>query len=265
MMPDWREALLRLAYRSYERRLLAQLCDGPMPRHLGIILDGNRRHGRRRGLTDPREVYTLGAQKLDHVLAWGDEIGIRAITLWVCSTDNLERSPDQVLGLLGVIENKLHALAHDEEVRRRGVRVAAIGRLDLLPPGTVAAIEEAMRATADHTRMTLTVAVGYGGREEICDAVREFLAEEQRLGTSLHEVIDKVTPDAIGRHLYMAGAPDPDLIIRTSGEVRLSGFLLWQSAYSEFYFADVFWPAFRKIDLLRAVRAFQLRQRRFGR
>ena len=265
MMPDWREALLRLAYRGYERRLLAQLRDGPMPHHLGIILDGNRRHGRRRGLTDPREVYALGAQKLDHVLAWADEIGVRAITLWVCSTDNLGRSADQVSGLLSVIERKLHELARDEAVRRRGVKVAAIGRLDLLPPSTVAAIQEAMRATADHTRMTLTVAVGYGGREEICDAVRAVLAHEERRGMSLRETIDKVTPEAIGRHLYMAQAPDPDLIIRTSGEIRLSGFLLWQSAYSEFYFADVFWPAFRKIDLLRAVRAYQLRQRRFGR
>jgi len=143
--------------------------------------------------------------------------------------------------------------------------VQAIGRLELLPESTVAAIRAAEAATADYDTMRLSIAVAYGGREEIADAVREMLRQAIDDGASLPDIVEAVCPEQIGRHLYLAGTPEPDLIIRTSGELRLSGFLLWQSAYSEFYFSDVLWPAFRKIDFLRAVRAFQQRRRRYGR
>ena len=145
------------------------------------------------------------------------------------------------------------------------VRVQAIGRLELLPESTLAAIRAAESATADYDAMLLSIAVAYGGREEIADAVRDMLTQALNEGVPFAEVIEHICPERIGRHLYLAETPEPDLIIRTSGELRLSGFMLWQSAYSEFYFSDVLWPAFRKIDFLRAVRAFQQRRRRYGR
>jgi short-chain Z-isoprenyl diphosphate synthase len=257
--------LARALYYAYERHLLRQVQKVPGPRHVGVILDGNRRYARRRGLTDLRTVYRLGAQKLDDVLDWCAELRIPAVTLWVCSTDNLGRASDQISGILAAVEAKLKALAHDPQIQRQQVRVQAMGRLELLPATTVAAIRAAEAATERHAAITLTIAVAYGGREEIADAVRGLLAAEAEQGAALADVIARVTPAAISRHLYLASLPDPELIIRTSGEIRLSGFLLWQSAYSEFYFSDVYWPAFRKIDFLRALRAFQQRKRRYGR
>ncbi|MDE2581941.1 MAG: di-trans,poly-cis-decaprenylcistransferase [Rhodospirillales bacterium] len=252
-------------YRWYEARLLREVQGGPMPRHIGIILDGNRRHGRDQGLSDFRAIYAMGAHKLDDVLDWCAELGVTAVTLWVCSTDNLARPAEEVSGILAAIEAKMKSLAADPRIHRLGVRVNAIGRLDLLPPSLVAALEQARDATATNGQMTLTIAANYGGREEIADAMRSLLREFAARGLSAEAAAAAVTPDAIGRHLYAPGLPDPDLIIRTSGELRLSGFLLWQSVYSEFHFTDVNWPAFRRIDFLRAIRMFQSRDRRFGR
>lgn len=250
----------RLPYWLYERHLLRRVRRRTMPGHVGIILDGNRRHCARRGIFDPAEIYALGARKLDDVLDWCAELAIPAVTLWVCSTENLERPPDQVSGILAAVEAKVRALARDPQVHRRRVCVRAIGKLELLPGSVIAAIRAAREATAGYDGMTLTIAVAYGGREEIVDAVRDLLAEFARRKADVGDIIPEVSAAAIGRHLYMGTQADPDLIIRTSGEVRLSGFLLWQSAYSEFYFSDVPWPAFRKIDFLRAVRAYQLRK-----
>jgi short-chain Z-isoprenyl diphosphate synthase len=255
---------LRLLYWLYERRLVRQIRAGPMPRHVGIILDGNRRYGRRTGLHDTSRLYALGAGKLDDILAWCGELQIPAVTLWVFSTANLHRTSAEVTGILGAVEAKLSSLTCDPRLHRKRVRVRAIGRLELLPESTRLAIRAAEEATAHYDALLLTIAVAYGGREEIVDAVRALLTEKTRQGMTLAEVAATITPAEITRHLYTAGLPDPDLIIRTSGETRLSGFLLWQSAYSEFYFSDVYWPAFRKIDFLRAIRAFQQRQRRWG-
>lgn len=235
-----------------------------MPGHIGIILDGNRRYGKQRRLTDPRQIYDLGAQKLDDMLDWCGELGISAVTLWVCSTENLSRSPDQVTGILASVEAKLKALANDPETHRRGIRVRAAGKLALLPNSVVATIRAAEEATATYNSMILTIAVAYGGREEIANAVRSLLHDRVEQGAALPEIIDQITPETIGRYLYTPDLPDPDLIIRTSGEIRLSGFMLWQSAYSEFYFSDVYWPAFRRIDFLRAIRSLQQRHRRHG-
>jgi short-chain Z-isoprenyl diphosphate synthase len=257
--------LLRFLYWIYERQLLDQLKRKPMPRHIGIILDGNRRHARKRGLSDPGEIYQRGADKLDDILDWCTELRIPALTLWVFSTENLKRSQAEVSGILSAIEAKIAALAHDPLMHQKRIRIQAIGRLDLLPEPLVDAIRAAETATAQYDSMTLTIAVGYGGREEIADAVRSFVKMQAQEGASLSDVIERITPEAIACHLYTADLPDPDLIIRTSGEIRLSGFLLWQSVHSEFYFTDVLWPAFRKIDFLRAIRAYQARNRRFGR
>lgn len=264
-------ALARLVlhplYRLYELRLQHQVSTQSAPLHIGIILDGNRRYGRKHGATDPNQIYALGARKLDDVLEWCGELRIPAVTLWAVSTDNLSRRPAaEVTGILAAIEAKVKALAQDMRIHQRRVRVRAAGRLDMLPASTIAAIRAAEDATASYDDgMALTIAIAYGGHDEITDAVRAFLREAAAAGKTLYSAIDAVSTAAIARHLYIAELPDPDLIIRTSGENRLSGFLLWQSAYSELYFTDVNWPAFRKIDFLRAVREFQQRKRRFGR
>jgi short-chain Z-isoprenyl diphosphate synthase len=256
---------MRAAYTLYERRLLDQVGQRPLPRHVGIILDGNRRHGRSRGLTDPREVYGLGAEKLDDVLGWCLALRIPSVTLWVFSTDNFLRPPDEVSGIFAALQAKLEALALDPEIHRRRIRVRAIGRLALLPASTLAAVHAAEQATSAYDEMELVFAIAYGGREEIADAMRALLKDLAAGGEPIPDVLDQITPDAISRYLYTAGSPDPDLIIRTSGEVRMSGFLLWQSAHSELYFADVNWPELRKVDFLRAIRSYQQRKRRFGR
>jgi short-chain Z-isoprenyl diphosphate synthase len=257
--------MLRLLYRLYESRLRRQIRAHAAPRHVGIILDGNRRYALKLGLADPRVAYDLGAQKLDDVLAWCTDLGIPAVTLWVCSIDNLKRPQPEVSGILAAVEAKIEALAKDAAVHRCRVRVKAVGRLHLLPPSTVAILREAEKATADHNALKLTIAIAYGGREEIADAVRDLVREKIQHGADLDAIIEEITPSAIDNHLYTVGLPDLDLIIRTSGEIRLSGFLLWQSAHSELYFSDVNWPEFRRVDFLRAVRSFQQRARRFGR
>ena len=251
-------------YYLYERLLLRQVRGSDVPRHLGIILDGNRRYALERGVPDIREAYALGAEKLDEVLEWCDETGIRAVSLWVFSTDNFQRPPTEISGILSAVESKLMGLARHPSSHRLGLRVRAVGKLDLLPDSTLAAIRAAEEATANNRAMVLTFAVAYGGRQEIIDAVQAMLREKSKQGEDLQTIIDGVTEETIGQYLYAPDLPDPDLIIRTSGEIRLSGFLLWQSAYSEFYFCDAHWPAFRKVDFLRAVRAYQQRERRFG-
>jgi short-chain Z-isoprenyl diphosphate synthase len=255
---------LRVAYRLYEWRLMREVRRNSMPRHIGIILDGNRRYGELQRIKDARILYGLGADKLDDVLEWCGELGISAVTLWAFSTDNERRAANEVSGILAAIEDKLRRLAEEAATHHRRVRVRVVGQIDRLPPSLVAAIGAAEAATADFDRTCLTIAVAYGGRDEIADAVRSLLRARLARGERLEHAVETITAAEIGRYLYTADLPDPDLIIRTSGEARLSGFLLWQSAYSEFYFSDVYWPAYRKIDFLRAIRAYQQRHRRFG-
>jgi len=255
----------RLIYWLYESRLRRQIRTGPVPRHVGIILDGNRRYAREHGVADARATYAIGAEKLDDVRAWCIDLAIPAVTLWVCSIDNLKRSETEVSGILGAVEAKIGALVEDPAIHRRGVRVKAVGRLDLLPPSTLNVLRRAEKATAGNEALMLTIAIAYDGREEIIDAVRALLRDKARHGAVLEAIVEEITPSAIDNYLYTVGLPDLDLIIRTSGEVRLSGFLLWQSAASELYFSDMNWPAFRRVDFLRAVRSFQQRSRRFGR
>jgi short-chain Z-isoprenyl diphosphate synthase len=253
-----------LIYRLYERRLLEQVRALPLPRHIGIILDGNRRFGRQRKLTSPHEVYSAGAQKLDDLLDWCVDLKLGAITLWVLSTDNFDRRPEEISGILSALEHKLALLAEDPQIHQKRICVRAIGQLNLLPESTLAALRAAEAATKGYDEMYLTIAAAYGGQQEIADAVQSLLREQLTAGKTLDQVIGLVTPEVINSYLYSPHLPAPDLIIRTSGEIRLSGFLLWQSAYSEFHFTDVFWPEFRLIDFLRAIRAFQQRHRRYG-
>jgi len=255
----------RALYYLYERRLLTDVRSRALPQHLGMIQDGHRRYSREVGLGDLGEGYRLGATKTEAVLGWCLELGIPMVTLWWLSLENLHRDPDDVAAVLEVVEAKMGEWVTDGFAMRSGIRICPIGRLDLLPMSTLRALRQAEAATREHERMVLNVGVGYSGRQEIVDAVRGYLEESSARGASPEDVVGGLTPEAVEKYLYTYGCPDPDLIIRTSGEIRLSGFMLWQSAFSEFYFSDAYWPAFRKIDFLRAIRAFQQRQRRFGR
>ena len=256
--------LTGLVYRLYERRLLADVRRRPLPAHLGLIQDGHRRYAREAGLSNSTG-YALGAAKAEQVLGWCAELGIPMVTLWWLSTENFSRTPGEVGAVLDVIEQKMDEWVAAGLARRLGLRLRPIGKLELLPPSAVHALRHAEAATRDNDRMLLNVGVGYGGRQEIVDAVKDFLSEHFQRREAPEEILEALTADAVAKHLYTYDCPDPDLIIRTSGEIRLSGFMLWQSAYSEFYFCDAYWPAFRKVDFLRAVRAYQQRRRRFGR
>jgi short-chain Z-isoprenyl diphosphate synthase len=254
-----------LLYRAYERTLVRGLADAPMPQHVGVILDGNRRFARERGLARPADGHLAGAQRIEPFLGWCAELGIPCVTLWLLSTDNLDRDDDEVAPLLRIIEDAVHRLACADANGERGWRVTVVGALDLLPAETRRRLKEAEEATAGHAGMRVQVAVGYGGRQEITDALRSLLLDAADHGRTLAEVAATLRPEDIGDHLYTTGLPDPDLIIRTSGEVRLSGFLLWQSAHSEYHFCDAYWPDFRRVDFLRALREYAHRSRRYGR
>ena len=257
--------IVDLLYRIYERRLVAGLRELPRPAHVGVILDGNRRFARARALPSIAEGHRLGASKIDELLEWCDDLGIRHVTLWLLSTDNLRRDSDELQDLVEIIADPVERLATHHTHRARKLRVTGVGALDVLPDRLRRALKDAEESTRLATGVHVQVAVGYGGRQEITDALRDLLEERAAAGDSLGDVIAALSPEAIGRHLYTRDTPDPDLIIRTSGEIRLSGFLLWQSAHSEFYFCDAYWPEFRKTDFLRALRDFAQRQRRFGR
>jgi len=257
--------LTSLLYCLYERKLLVEIREHSLPRHIGLILDGNRRFIRQLGVMGALQGHGRGAAKLEEALEWCAELGIQMVTIWILPTENLMRPPEELGELLSLIERKLRHAAVDPKIHRRQVRIRTIGKLDLLPESLRDTIRVAEEATAHYEKFSLNIAVGYGGRQEVVDAIHGLLHEWGRQGLTLSEIADRATAEAIGKYLYTYDLPDPDLIIRTSGEVRLSGFLLWQSAYSEYYFCDAYWPAFRKIDLLRAIRSYQQRQRRFGR
>ncbi len=229
-----------------------------LPQHVGVMLDGNRRWAKAVG-RDSAHGHEAGAANIEPLLGWCDEVGIEVVTLWLLSTDNLNRPAAELEPLLAIIEDAVDALA----VQRRW-RLHPVGALDLLPDHTAARLKAAAEATSDVDGMLVNVAVGYGGRREIADAVRSLLHEHAAKGTSLEQLAQIIDVEHISDHLYTKGQPDPDLVIRTSGEQRLGGFLLWQSAKSEFYFCEAYWPDFRRVDFLRAIRAYAERERRFG-
>jgi len=255
----------KLLYRAYERRLESQVRRGPIPRHVGVVLDGNRRFAQKTGAGGPEAGHRIGAETARDLIGWCDDLQIPVVTLWALSIDNLRRDPTEIGAITSLIEEKAHALAAAQAESRVPRRIRAVGRLEVLPESTRRTIAEVEAMTAANGPFEVVLAVAYGGREEITDAVRRLIADRLRAGDSLEGVAARLQPDEIGEYLYAADIPDPDLIIRTSGEVRLSGFLLWQSAYSEYYFCDVFWPEFRRIDFLRAIRSYASRERRLGR
>ena len=247
-----------LVYRLYERRLGAALAPQVLPRHVGVMCDGNRRWARGAGFTDVSSGHQAGADKVFELLQWCQEAGVEVVTLWLLSTDNLARPAEELEPLLRIIEGTV------TELVAQGWHVKPVGALDLLPADTAQVLKDAAEATAGRDGLLVNVAVGYGGRREIADAVRSLLQDHATRGTTIEELAEILDVEHIAEHLYTAGQPDPDLVIRTSGEQRLGGFLLWQSAHSEFYFCDAYWPAFRRIDFLRALRSYGERHRRFG-
>ena len=253
-----------LLYYIYGRRLLSSVRKGPLPQHVGLIMDGNRRYAREKNLPALIDGHKRGAEKLDEVLKWCEDLDIRTVTIWVFSTENQQRAPDEVDELIEVIQAKIDQMTRNPLTRKRSMRIRAVGQIENLPPALQDTIRKAENATRSHDRFFLNIAVAYGGRQEIADAFKKLLAEKQKQAIPLEAIAASISPEEISRYMYTYDVPDPDLIIRTSGEVRLSGFLLWQSAYSEFYFCDVNWPAFRRIDFLRAIRSYQQRDRRFG-
>ena len=268
-------------YDIYERRLAARIDPATVPHHVGVILDGNRRWARSMGF-GAAQGHKRGADKIEEFLGWAEQMGVQVVTLWLLSTDNLSRDPAELSPLLDIIAHAVDELA---ETGRWSLRL--VGAVDLLPDPLAERLRAAVvrsrpssaeasgaggsadgavkTAEAEDRRMQVNIAVGYGGRQEIADAVRELLRERAAAGASLEEVAASLSEEDITEHLYTKGQPDPDLVIRTSGEQRLSGFLLWQSVHSEYYFCEVNWPAFRRVDFLRALRDFASRERRLGR
>jgi len=247
-----------IAYDLYGHRLTARLPADQVPKHVGVILDGNRRWAAESGSTSAHG-HRAGGAKIQEFLGWCEEINVKVVTLWLLSTDNLAREPKELSALLKIIETTIEDLASTKKWQ-----IHPVGALDLLPTHTANVLRKAQTDTKDCQGILVNAAIGYGGRQEVVDAVRSLLKEHSASGTSLDELAGMLTIEHIADHLYTKGQPDPDLVIRTSGEQRLSGFLLWQSAHSEFYFCEAYWPNFRKIDFLRSIRAFAARNRRFG-
>jgi tritrans,polycis-undecaprenyl-diphosphate synthase [geranylgeranyl-diphosphate specific] len=249
------------AYKAYEKWLWHQIKGGSMPEHIAIILDGNRRWASERSLGFWIG-HKHGAERVTQLLDWCFDLGVRCITLYSFSIENFMRTRREVEEIFGIAEEKFREILTDERIRKNRVRVKVIGRVALLPKRLQELIREVEEATKAYDNQFLTIALAYGGRAEIVDAAKK-IAEEVKRGDL---AVEKIDEDLFEKFLYTAHMPkpDPDLIVRTSGEERLSGFLLWQSAYSELCFLDVFWPDFRRIDLLRAVRTYQQRKRRFG-
>lgn len=245
-------------YGAYERRLLRQIPPDRRPRHVGVILDGNRRWATSQGSASDVG-HRAGAAKIVEFLGWCEEADVEVVTLWLLSTDNLSRPEAELAALQAIIEETVTGLAETGRWR-----IHPVGALDLLPDRTARLLKQAAESTADIDGILVNVAVGYGGRREVVDAVRSLLTEHAKEGTSVEDIAAMLDVEHIAEHLYTRGQPDPDLVIRTSGEQRLSGFLLWQSAHSEFYFCEAYWPDFRHVDFLRAMRAYAARQRRYG-
>ncbi|SDE17373.1 short-chain Z-isoprenyl diphosphate synthase [Rhodococcus tukisamuensis] len=249
-----------LLYSIYERRLTRKLEGLRTPRHVAVMCDGNRRWARENGFTDVAHGHRMGALKIAQLLQWCDEAGIEMATIYLLSTENLRREPEELDTLLEIITDVVEEIsgpAHNWSVK-------IVGTLDLLPDAQARRLREAAEGTQGGTGCHVNVAVGYGGRQEIADAVQSLLSEKLREGLTGDDLVKAMSVEGIDGHLYTSGQPDPDLVIRTSGEQRLSGFLLWQSAYSEIWFTEAYWPEFRRVDFLRALRDYAARHRRFG-
>ena len=250
-----------VAIHLYEWILRRELSENTqVPKHVGVVLDGNRRWAREAGFTDVAHGHRAGARKILELLDWCGDANVEVVTLWMLSTDNLNRPAEELAPLLDIIADITDELAEDG----KPWRVRHVGAIDMLPAEHAERLTNASNKTRDRTGIQVNVAVAYGGRQEIADAVRKLLQSHAERGGTIEELAEVLDVDHIAEHLYTSGQPDPDLIIRTSGEQRLSGFMLWQSAHSEFWFCEAYWPGFRRTDFLRAMREYAKRHRRYG-
>ena len=259
------DVILAPAYAVYTARLRAAVLARPRPGHVAVIMDGNRRWAAAEGFPDPGEGHRRGAVKALELIDWCVDLGIGEVTLWALSIENLERSTAEVATITDVAAEAINALATGRRRTSAPVELHVIGRHDLLPPGLAETVERSATMSRADGAIAVTVAIAYSGRDELLEAFRATIREAVAAGTTADDLADGITAEALSSHLYTRGSSDPDLIIRTSGEIRLSGFLPWQSVYSEYHFCDAYWPAFREIDFLRAIRTYQQRGRRFGR
>jgi len=257
----WIKALL---YPLYEQRLIRSLDLTKTPQHIGVILDGNRRWAKANPTADgdvsTSRGHRAGANKIVALLDWCEEVNVKVVTLWLLSNDNLKRPASELNPLLEIIGETVEELGH-----RGRWEVRPMGSLELLPEELRTKLLSVAEKSRGIEGVIVNVAIGYGGRKEIVDAVKNVISESARSGKSAQEIADALSVEDINKNLYTAGQPDPELVIRTSGEQRLGGFLLWQSHHSEFYFCEAYWPDFRRVDFLRALRSYALRERRFGR
>lgn len=247
-------------YSIYERRLLRRLDGLQHPRHVAVMCDGNRRWARENGFADVSHGHRMGARKIAELLRWCDAAGIEMATIYLLSTENLRREPEELDTLLEIITEVVEEISGPD----MNWSVKIVGTLELLPEDQARRLREAAEGTRGRTGTHVNVAVGYGGRQEIADAVQSLLRDKLAEGLTGDDLVKAMSVEGIDGHLYTSGQPDPDLVIRTSGEQRLSGFLLWQSAYSEIWFTEAYWPEFRRVDFLRALRDYAARHRRFG-
>ncbi len=257
--------VLRPVYAVYEARLTAAVRARPLPKHVAVIMDGNRRWAVAEGFDDPGVGHRRGAEKALELIDWCADLGIREVTLWALSLENLERPPGEVATITEVAGDAIDALTTGRRHTKVPIELRVIGRSDLLPPGLADSVARSAALSRPDGSMQVTIAIAYSGRDELVEAFRATVREAAAHGVPADRIADTISAESLAPHLYTSGSSDPDLIIRTSGEIRLSGFLPWQSVYSEYYFCDAHWPAFRRIDFLRAIRTFQHRARRFGR
>ena len=256
----WVKMAENLLYRVYEWYISRNLKPEKMPKHVAIIMDGNRRYSKLQGNIDVVKGHEIGVDTLENVLDWSIELGIEIITVYAFSTENFNRPKEEVSGLMNLFVINFKKLVSHKKIHNNEVRVKVVGRTELLPDEVREAIREAEEATAHYNKRFLNIAIGYDGRLEIIDSFKKIIQDVQDGKIT----IDDVDEDLVSKNLYTEGIDDPNLIIRTSGEERLSGFLLWQSSYSELYFCETLWPELRKVDFIRAIRSYQERERRFG-
>ena len=253
------QAFERRLYKLYEKKLLEEVKANPVPKHVAIIMDGNRRFARKLGI-DPTQGHHIGKDKVQDVLEWCRDAGVKVLTLYAFSTENFKRADKEVKTLMRMFADSFRKMADDPHIHKHRIRVRAIGRIDMLPPDVRKAIKYAEERTKDYSNYFFNIAIAYGGRAEIVDAIKSIASDVKKGKLNANE-IDEQT---VSSRLYTADVPDPDLILRTSGEERISNFLLWQIAYSELCFVDVYWPEFTRRDFLRAIRTYQNRERREG-
>ena len=250
-----------LIYKIYEKHLTNQINQFPFPQHIGIILDGNRRWSKIMDI-DKVKGHQMGADIAEDLLNWIYDLGIKITTVYVLSNENLYRETQELENIYSLLEDKLTSLYNDRRIHNKHIRVKSIGEFNKLPERLQDILRKLEKRTENYKNMYLNIAIAYGGQKELIDAIRKIATSVKENKISIDDINEKI----IEANLYTAHLPqaEPDLILRTSGEKRLSGFLLWQSAYSELIFVDIFWPEFRKIDLMRAIRTFQNRARRYG-